>query len=594
MRDRIRKKSLSVVIVIGLCSGGRGGNVVAFVTSGSRSARETNISYSQKVWLSTVGTKRARPAGMIAATKTDGPKHTDDMSSAGKPKIKFDLLPDFMQKDPLLVTKQKWMERTMLTEIINDNSSSSNRKESEMMAMSALSVVFAVGIVYALASSTPEMITVDPNNLEESKNVARDVFREVNAEKLEIATRNIFGTVVPQSAEDVISVSIGEGIAGVIGAFATWLLGMIINFKSDADFILTPMNDAMKNSGVDSTRRYADSGRMGGRGNVDSLVSEAVADGDYFLTRAVAQPLLEALGIPVFFASFASVLIATLPYEAVKISSKKRRYEVKEQLLLQMLLEEEENRRRDMNVVDKVSNDIFDFIQQLNVRPPMDDIAEDKGKNVNYMTPRQIEQKGIVPVLDYVELFADVTKWLEYDVLISNYRGVLSLPNGEMLTTGWESAIFGFMAAFSSQLYTDVLYLYSDFGNPIKREMTLNRSLEGWASIYVTKCLSAATLFGVYEAVRGPTSRLLSQLVSGGVGGCVGSKDFDLCMETYLVDNPPGASLQAEFRASVVSMMNSLDSFSWLLPLNDQETLKSFFRGVAVSVYSELIRSFNG
>jgi hypothetical protein len=150
-----------------------------------------------------------------------------------------------------------------------------------------------------------------------------------------------------------------------------------------------------------------------------------------------------------------------------------------------------------------------------------------------------------------------------------------------------------FMAAFSSQLYTDVLYLYSDFGNPIKREMTLNRSLEGWASIYVTKCLSAATLFGVYEAVRGPTSRLLSQLVSGGVGGCVGSKDFDLCIETYLVDNPPAASLQAEVRASVVSMMNSLDSFSWLLPLNDQETLESFFRGVAVSVYSELIRVFN-
>jgi hypothetical protein len=150
------------------------------------------------------------------------------------------------------------------------------------------------------------------------------------------------------------------------------------------------------------------------------------------------------------------------------------------------------------------------------------------------------------------------------------------------------------MAAFSSQLYTDVLYLYSDFGNPMKREMTLNRSLEGWASIYVTKCINAATLFGVYEAVRGPTSRLLSQLVSGGVGGCVGSNDFDLCMQTYLIDNPPAASMQAEFRASIVSMMNSLDSFSWLLPLNDQETLESFSRGVAVSVYYELVKFFNG
>lgn len=151
------------------------------------------------------------------------------------------------------------------------------------------------------------------------------------------------------------------------------------------------------------------------------------------------------------------------------------------------------------------------------------------------------------------------------------------------------------LAALSSQLYTDVLYLYSDFGNPMKREMTLNRSLEGWASIYATKCLSAATLFGVYEGVRGPTSRLLSQIISGGIGGCLGSQDYDMCMETYLIDNPPVASLQAEFRASVVSVMNSLDSFSYLLPLNnDQETLESFFRGVVVSLYSELLRFSSG
>merc|ERR1712127_299098 len=131
------------------------------------------------------------------------------------------------------------------------------------------------------------------------------------------------------------------------------------------------------------------------------------------------------------------------------------------------------------------------------------------------------------------------------------------------------------------------LYLYSDFGNPIKRERTINRSIDGWASVYATKCLSAATLFGVYEAVREPTSRLVSQLVSGGVGGCMGSKDFELCMETYLVDNPPAATLQAEFRAFAVTVMNWSDFFS---PLNDQENLDSFVRGVAVSLYSVLAR----
>jgi hypothetical protein len=427
MRERIRKKTLSVITVIGLCSGRSGGNVTAFVPSSSRSKWTTNIDNRRDrgVSLSMVGTKRARPTGLTAAQKDDEPQHQSLSSS--KPKIKFDLLPDFMQKDPLLVTKQKWMKKTMLSEIMENNSSSSKQQKSEMMAMSAVSIVFAIGVIYALASNTPEMI-IDPK---ESENVVRDLFREGNAEKLEIATRNIVGTVIPQSAEDVISVSIGEGIAGVIGAFAQWLLGMILNFKTNED-------DMMKNSGIESTRRYADSGLMGRR-SMDNLVSEAVADGDYFLTRAAAQPLLEALGIPIFFASLASVLIASGSYEAVKISSQRRRNEVKDQVLLEMLLEEEENKRRDMNVVDKVSNNIFDFLQRLNVRPSMDDDTDE----VADIIPNRKEQLANVPALDYVELFADITKWLEYDVLISNYRGILALPNGQLLTTGWESAIFG-------------------------------------------------------------------------------------------------------------------------------------------------------
>ena len=103
----------------------------------------------------------------------------------------------------------------------------------------------------------------------------------------------------------------------------------------------------------------------------------------------------------------------------------------------------------------------------------------------------------------------------------------------------------------------------------MKREKTLNRSLDGWASVYATKCLSAATLFGVYEAVRAPTSQLFRRLLSGGVEGCIGSKDYDLCMETYLIDNPPAASFEAEYSALVDSAVNwldnLLDSLSWLL-----------------------------
>ncbi|KAL7442323.1 hypothetical protein ACHAXM_008324 [Skeletonema potamos] len=494
-------------------------------------------------------------------------KSSNRAAATTKPKIKFGLLPDFMQKDPLLVTKQKWEESKDKSNSIEQSKKEIREEDMRMMTMSVFSLALAIGVVYALASSSPEMVASD--EFEESSNVIRDLLREGNVERLEIATRNIASTVLPQSAEDVIAVSIGEGIAGVIGAFATWLLGLVLNFKRDEAFIITPLtSESQEGNGI-----Y---GRgMGGQSNVDALVSEAVADGDYFLTRAAAQPLFEAVGVPIFFASLASVLLATLPYEAIKISTRKRMNALEEEILLGILEEEEARRQNDMNVIDKLSNSVGDFIQQLYVTSTVDEAEMEEDEDEFALKTSE------APILlDYVELFADITKWLEYDVLINNYRGILTLPNGMMLSSGWESAIFGLLAALSSQLYTDVLYLYSDFGSPTKREQTLNRSIEGWASLYATKCLSAATLFGVYEAVRAPTSRLVSKLVSGGVGGCIGSKDYDLCMETYLIDN------------SGVSATNWADSFSWIIPLNDQESFQSFVRGAAVSLYSAL-HNFN-
>lgn len=482
----------------------------------------------------------------------------DDSSNhvATKPRIKFSLLPDFMQKDPLLVTKQRWEESKKQSNLVEQSAEEIKEEDMRMMTMSVASLALAIGVVYALASSTPEMVASD--ELEESTNVMRDLLREGNVERLELATRNIAATVLPQSAEDVIAVSIGEGIAGVIGAFATWLLGLVLNFKtSNTEFIITPLSESNEGNNVYSRR-------MGDQNNMNALVSEAVADGDYFLTRAAAQPLFEAVGVPIFLASLASVLLATLPYEAIKQSTRKRMNALEEEILLNMLEEEEAKRQKDMTVIDKLSNNVGNFIQKLYVTSNDDDEFEMEDDEEELSTPSVAPTPNAI--LDYVELFADITKWLEYDVLINNYRGILALPNGMMIGSAWESAIFGLLAALSSQLYTDVLYLYSDFGNPEKRDRTLNRSIEGWASVYATKCLSAATLFGVYEAVRAPTSKFLSRLVSGGVGGCVGSKDFDLCMETYLIDNPPGASFQADMREVAVSIMSWADNFSWIIP----------------------------
>ena len=230
--------------------------------------------------------------------------------------------------------------------------------------------------------------------------------------------------------------SIGEGISGVIGAGATWLVGELLSLKSKKETFVTslPMNEAWKVSG------YTSKDRKKVPNNVNSLVSETVANGDYFLTQAAAQPLLEGVGIPAFASSLVSVLIATLPYGAVKLTTQKRMRQQEEQLLLNMLLEEENRRRRDMTVFDKMSGSMLEIIQQLNVEQtvkPDNELDPEADKNL-----QRVQQQPEVPVFDFVEIFADLTRWLEYDVLSNNYRGVLTLPYGVM-PSGLESAVFG-------------------------------------------------------------------------------------------------------------------------------------------------------
>jgi len=432
MRELVRKRSMvsssAAFVVFGACCVSRQ-SVSAFapplqyqkVISSSRIQDENkHLSryrrYNRNEALYMVaGTKR--PRSTVDEILDEDNNEIIDEQPLTKPKIKFSALPDFMQKDPLAMTKQRWIEETTIPVDIEAETALTNRKKNEMMVMSVFSATLAVTVIYALASSSPDMVTPQEINesINESENVVKDLLKEGGAEKLEFATRNIVGQVLPNSAEDIIAISIGEGIAGVIGAFATWLLGLGLNFSEEG------MGETM-----------------------EELYSEAVADGDYFLTRAAAQPLLEGIGVPLFFASLLSVLIATVPYEVVKVQSQKQKNDMEEQRLLNLLLEEEANRKQNMSVVDEVSNNVFDFINRLNVRQTnFDEVFEEIEEEPDINELQKERLKSAQESLDYVELFADLTKWLEYDVLISNYRGVLALPNGQLLSSGWESAIFG-------------------------------------------------------------------------------------------------------------------------------------------------------
>mmetsp|Transcript_20019 Transcript_20019/g.29038 ORF Transcript_20019/g.29038 Transcript_20019/m.29038 type:complete len:198 (+) Transcript_20019:315-908(+) len=168
--------------------------------------------------------------------------------------------------------------------------------------------------------------------------------------------------------------------------------------------------------------------------------------------------------------------------------------------------------------------------------------------------------KPVVPSgeVDLPELVTDVIKWLEYDVLKTNFGGLFG-ETAYGMSGSMESALFGFLAALSSQLYLDALYLNTNLGPTEKSLEARKRSGIELIAVYATSCLSTASLFAVYEGVKEPVKLGILRLLSGGVEACVGSTDFNLCILTYEFDNPvfeESASMQAEIRALVVALVS--------------------------------------
>jgi len=156
--------------------------------------------------------------------------------------------------------------------------------------------------------------------------------------------------------------------------------------------------------------------------------------------------------------------------------------------------------------------------------------------------------------IDLVEVFSDCTRWLAYDVLRNDFGESLLIWDGLVLDTTLTGFLFGTVAAVSSQLYADVFYGVFNYGPERKREALSNRTTRDTVALYISRSVSTATLFGVYEFVQGPVGRYIQGTLAGGVDGCVGSSNFDVCMESYIELNAPGPSAGAQFRALVINL----------------------------------------
>lgn len=341
----------------------------------------------------------------------------------------------------------------------------------EMGAMSALGAAVSIGVLFTLAM-TGEMAS-----------------RGLSFENLESLTDNIIDAAVPLTANDAVAVTLAEALGGLTGALASFGLASALKWKQ-------------------------------------ASASSVVAEGDFFLARAATLPFLQATGLSTTMALGASVLFATVPYELVKIGSKRSAMMQEENKLMdQLLVEQQAQNKRQVTSVDPAT--------LTSIREELDNIS-------------------------FVDVFGDIVKWLSWDVLYTDLSGhILAMP-------GLESAAFGVLAALAAQVYVDLLHGFFGFGGERKQQQVRKRSRSDWSAIYFKECLSAAVLFGVYDAAQIPIKAVVSALLSGGVEGCSGSADYNMCIEAFLVDNPPAATPEAQFRAlvtSLVSLWNNLGSF---------------------------------
>jgi hypothetical protein len=334
--------------------------------------------------------------------------------------------------------------------------------------------------------------------------------QDIGSEELAIvAVSNVIDAAMPSSSTDLVAGAIGESVGGSCGAAATVLLTSLMNVSSNSTKTVTK-----------------------------SEVTNAIADSDFFIVSSASLPLLTAVGLPPALASIGSVVFAAIPSQFVKLGQRQKERQLEEDTVLRELLDEEQ-------LLQKRRRPTLRFPSPFRrEKKPKSGVLED-------LSPVTTE----TTILDQVDIFADVTRWLEYKVLKTDFAGTIVL-NGIILDPGQTGAVLGIFAAVSSQFYADVLYgRLFEYGPKSKQREVASRSTSEWIKVYASKAASSAALFGVYEKSQIPISRWIQGTLAGGVDGCIGSESFDICLQTYIDSNSPGPSPEAQARALLTNLM---------------------------------------
>jgi hypothetical protein len=246
------------------------------------------------------------------------------------------------------------------------------------VASGPLGFLIGVTVIVVLGLSTSDTsfygFSIDQNGVDELNEVA-----------FATAT-NILDASVPTSSSDYFAIALGESIGGVIGATLSVLITFILQMN-------------MNNNQQDQQDETKDMPTMS-----RPFVSQALADSDYFIANSATYTLLEAVGVPPEIAKLSSVFIAAVPSQLVKLGPVLQERRSQEEILLQQLLEEQ-------------NQETLTKSRSINSFGPFR-FSTSTPKRENVIT--SVDPSELIPVvgtigLDFVEVFADVTRWLEYE-----------------------------------------------------------------------------------------------------------------------------------------------------------------------------------
>ncbi|MGK3743046.1 MAG: hypothetical protein ACI90V_009902, partial [Bacillariaceae sp.] len=149
-----------------------------------------------------------------------------------------------------------------------------------------------------------------------------------------------------------------------------------------------------------------------------SLLSQGISDSDYFIANSASYALFEAVGVPESIAKLSSIFVAAIPSQLVKVGAKmsKQKRDKENQLMLQLLREEQKKKqKRNFPFSLPLSSSKKSIVNPKELKPVTAAMAMPGETSITTGATETTAAAAAVTAIDFVEVFADITRWLEYE-----------------------------------------------------------------------------------------------------------------------------------------------------------------------------------